>query len=97
MRKQVSKNNQNSILLKAISFCLLLFVFLNSSAYDTKNPTVHDIEREKKKMDDVGIDFEKKGESINLSLPFQNEAGETKTKLFFRRKLSFSFWCYFTD
>lgn len=50
-----------------------------SLAYDTETPTKYDIEKEHAKMENVGIDFSKKGEEVNLNLPFTNEAGETKS------------------
>ncbi len=48
-------------------------------AYDTENPTKYDIQKEQAKMENVGLDFSKKGQSLNLNLPFTNEAGETKS------------------
>lgn len=62
-----------------LSFIAILFLGPLSQAYDTKNPTKYDIQKEQAKMDDVGLDFSKKSQSINLNLPFTNEAGETKT------------------
>lgn len=65
---------------KALTLTLLATVLSFSAlAYDTENPTKYDIEKEQAKMEDVGIDFSKKGETLNLNLPFTNEAGEDKT------------------
>lgn len=63
------------------SFVVFAFVGFSSLAlaYDTENPTKYDIEREQAKMEGVGIDFAKKGTSLDLNLPFTNEAGETKS------------------
>ncbi len=62
-----------------LNIILSLILFAPSAfAYDTETPTKYDIAKENAKMDNVGIDFSKKGESLNLSLPFKNEAGESK-------------------
>ncbi len=65
--------------LKLITKTLLVLLFSSSAfSYDTENPTKYDIEKETKKMEGVGIDLAKKGESLNLNLNFINEAGESK-------------------
>lgn len=62
---------------KSIGLTLCLFL-LSSEAfgYDTKTPTSYDVEREKKKIQDVGLDLEKKGELVNTGLVFASESGE---------------------
>lgn len=62
-----------------VSFLILSIGFIPLvMSYDTVNPTKYDIERENKKMENVGIDISKKGSPLNLNLSFINEAGETK-------------------
>lgn len=57
---------------------LMLAPLISVHAYDTENPTKYDIEKEKAKMEGVGLDMNKRGEMVNLSTPFTNEAGESK-------------------
>jgi protein SCO1 len=61
-----------------LSFAAVLFLSSVVQAYDTTNPTKYDIQKEQAKMDDVGLDFSKKGSVLDLNLQFTNEAGETK-------------------
>lgn len=58
-----------------LSSFFVLFISAPGFSYDTKNPTPHDIEREKKKMENVGIDFDKLGENIDTNLIFFDEQG----------------------
>lgn len=70
----------NRLFRASISMAILISVYsLPVFSYDTENPTKYDIERENKKMENVGIDIAKKGESLNLNLNFINEAGESKS------------------
>ncbi len=70
----------NYLLSGSIFLLMSLTLFcLPGMAYDTETPTKYDIEKENKKMENVGIDMAKKGEALNLNLSFTNEAGETKS------------------
>lgn len=73
-------NTWSKFFLQTLKYAVISYslIFVDVYAYDTENPTKYDIEREQKKMEGVGIDITKKGESINLNLPFKNEAGEDR-------------------
>lgn len=76
----INKNSVYRLSLNLLqSACVLWVMSSTALAYDTENPTKYDIQKEQAKMDGVGIDFAKKGETLNLNLQFTNEAGETKT------------------
>ncbi|MCO5112940.1 MAG: SCO family protein [Bdellovibrionaceae bacterium] len=50
---------------------------LFAQAYDTKNPTEVDVARERKKLENVGLNPDKLGSQIDLNLEFADEHGNT--------------------
>lgn len=64
--------------LKRVLFIAVLMPTCFAYGYDVENPTPYDIEREKAKMDNVGLNLEKKGSTVDLGILFTNEAGEMK-------------------
>lgn len=60
-----------------MALSMALSLSITAFAYDTKNPTPQDIERERKKIENIGVDPEKLGSKIDLGLAFEDEQGQS--------------------
>lgn len=80
MHRSLESNQKSPLRRLGLVSAMVFLTFLSFGvwAYDTKNPTEYDIAREKKKIENVGIDQNKLGSIVDLDLVFSDENGESK-------------------
>lgn len=68
---------RSASLCAVLAFMLTCVSIPSAVAYDTKNPTPIDVERERKKLENVGANMSRLGSKIDLDIEFTDESGQT--------------------